>query len=730
MADTGESLSLPRGRRAAVVAWLTLVLVPSLGSVPGPAAGLPVGAPLAQPLAAQQPVAGDTVPVDTVAVDPLEVTVLRTPFSSQAAPMAVSVLLQDDLRSARSGVFLEEALRGLPGVQVQNRFNPAVGERVAIRGFGARAQFGMRGVRVIVDGIPATLPDGQSTLDHLDIGSLGRVEAVRGPSSALYGNAAGGVLVFHSAEPATIPLRGELEQVLGSHGLTRTQATASGTVGGTGYRFSVSRIGWDGFRTDPTEDGDLYGASERLTLNSRLQAPLAGGELALTLNLMDLDAENPGSVTEELRDDPDRPVMPFPYLAHQTRKELQQAQAGARWHGPLNPALDGEVSVFGIRRSVINPIPFNYIDLSRSGAGARAQLSWNQALEWGQLRWYGGVEYELQDDDRVEFPNDGGQPGDAPRTDQAEQVQSVGVFLQASLELPGGARGLAGLRYDRHEFEADDRMDREDPALVATGRRSMDAVSPSVGVTVPIRGDINLFASLGTVFETPTTTELKNRPEGAGGFNPELEPQRGTSGEVGLRRDLGALAALEVTAFRTNLRNELIPFEVPEVQGQVFFRNVGTSSHTGVEATLSASSPSGLLRGDLTYSRTDARFRSYELDGEELGGNRVPGLAPDRAQASVRVDPGPWFASLSGTYLDRVPMDDRNTAEAPSYVLVDLRSGIRELPVGQVELSPWAAVTNLFDRQYVASAAVNAAGARYYEPGPGRSFQLGVRASF
>ncbi len=681
-------------------------------------------------VSAQRPSAADTVSADTVAVDPVEVTVLRTPFTSEQAPLAVSVLGGDELDSARGGVFLDESLRGLPGVQVQNRFNPAVGERVAVRGFGARAQFGIRGIRVVVDGIPATLADGQSSLDHLDLGTLGRVEAIRGPASALFGNAAGGVLSFHTRAPASSPLRAEVEQVFGSHGLRRTQLTASGTISETGYLVSLSRIGWEGYRTIPESGGEHYGASERFALNSQLRHPLAGGRITLTVNAVDLDAENPGSVTEELWDDADRPVLPFPYLAHRTRKELRQAQSGLRWEGPVSGSLEGDFSVFGVRREVVNPIPFDYIDLSRNAGGARARLSWTHEAGRVELRWHAGAELDLQDDERVEFPNQDGEPGPEPHTDQAETVQSAGFFLQSSASLPAGGRVLAGLRYDRHEFRADDRLSRDDREFSATGRRSMDAVSPSVGLSLPLGSSLVLFTSLTSVFETPSTTELKNRPDGAGGFNPELEPQTGRAGELGLRLRAGPLVATELTAFRTDLRNELIPFEVPEVEGQVFFRNAGSSRHTGVEASLSAVSPGGTLRGDLTYSRTNARFREYEVDGEDLGGNRIPGLAPNRARATVRFDPGAWYASVSASFEDRVPLNDQNTAEAPSHVLLDLRAGLHPVQVGGVRLEPWLAVTNVADRRYVASAAVNAFGGRYFEPGPGRSWQTGLRARF
>lgn len=665
---------------------------------------------------------------DTVVLDPVEVTVLRYPTALSAAPMAVSVLDEERLRSGRSGTFLEEALQGLPGVQVQNRFNPAVGERVAIRGFGARAQFGVRGIRVLVDGIPATLPDGQSTLEHIDLGSIGRVEAVRGPASSLFGNASGGVLAFHTARPGVEPAAVEAEAVFGSHGHEKFQATGSGTLGSTGYLLSLSAVSWDGFRERPNDPGETYGASERLGVNARLFRPLAGGELALTLNLLDLDAENPGSLPANLRDDPTRPAWNFNILQGAS-KEVRQGQVGARWR-TTGEGLNWETSLFAVRRTVLNPIPSAIIDLSRDGLGARIQVSREEGTEWGPLRWYAGVESELQDDDRLNFANERGTKG-ALSLDQDERVRSLGVFAQAALPLPSRGEVMVGVRHDSHEFRARDRFPRDPGEALGTGDRSMSAFSPSVGLHLPLAERVDLFTSVSTFFETPSTTELANRPDAAGGFNPDLEPQDGVSAELGLRGRLAdGRSSWEVTAYRTNLDNELVPFEVEGAPGRTFFRNAGSSRHQGVEASLSLAVPGQPMRTEVSYTWTDARFRDFQLDDADFSGNRIPGIAPHHGRVALRLTPEAFFGELSARYAHRIPVNDTNSEYTSSHTLVELRGGLRGVEVGGIALSPWAAVTNLLDRDHITSVAVNAFGNRFYEPGPGRSFQVGIRAGF
>ncbi|MYJ69251.1 MAG: TonB-dependent receptor plug domain-containing protein, partial [Gemmatimonadetes bacterium] len=279
------------------------------------------------------PAQGQTESRDTVTLPTVVVTVLRSPVRLDRMPFATSVLAGPEVREGNSGVFIEEALHGLPGVRVQNRYNPSQGERISIRGFGARSQFGVRGIKILVDGIPATLPDGQSTLDHLDIGSLGRVEALRGPAAAMYGNGAGGVLLFESAAPHTGTYRQDATVVAGSNGLLRLQATGSGTSGGVAFRASATQSRFDGFRDNATGSGeDPYSQATRTTLNAGLTTSAAGGTLALQLSGVDLDALNGGSLPAELFDEGSNEAWGF-NVRRGTRKDARQGQVGVSWRG-------------------------------------------------------------------------------------------------------------------------------------------------------------------------------------------------------------------------------------------------------------------------------------------------------------------------------------------------------------------------------------------------------------
>ena len=662
-----------------------------------------------------------TEPPDTVELDPLVVSVLRSPVRLDRLPFSASVTAGRELVEGNAGFSIEEALHALPGVRVQNRYNPAVGERISIRGFGARSQFGVRGIKILVDGIPATLPDGQTTLDHLDIGSLGRVEALRGPAAAIYGNGAGGVLLFRSAPPYAGPYRQEATVVSGSNGLLRLQTTGSGTAGSVGFRASVARSHFDGFRNNVSESGeDPYSMADRTTVNAGITSAVGGGTLAIQLSGLDLDALNAGSLPASLFDEGSNQAWGF-NVARRTHKKVRQGQAGVSWRGGLG-GLEGDFAAYGVRRELDNPIPTSVIDLDRNGGGLRAALAreWNTAGGAGRLDF--GVEGEVQSDDRENFANQGGEAGD--RTlDQQERVRAAALFGQLRIPLSGRVDVMGALRFDHFNFSTDDRFvaagNPDD-----SGSRTMSGLNPSLGVHIDL-GEHGLFASVARSFETPTTTELANQPDRAGGFNPGLDPQRGWTVEGGLRGTLGEVSTYDLAAFTSKLSDQLIPFEVPSAPGRRFYRNSGRSRVRGFEAS-ARMVLSPLLTARLAYGYVDARFIEFSVGGDSFDDNRIPGISPHRVEAGLRAGRGAWFGEVRLEKRGEVPVNDANDASAGAYTLVELRAGASGIRAGGLRLSPFAAVTNLANTRYASSVVVNAFGGRYFEPGPGRGGHVGL----
>ncbi|MDB4950535.1 MAG: TonB-dependent receptor [Gemmatimonadetes bacterium] len=680
-----------------------------------------ISAPFVLLLAAASGAAAQQARRDTARatrLDTVAVRVLHAPISAARAPYAVTAVDERTIRRAKPGMALDEALGDVPGVQVDNRFNYALGERISVRGFGARAQFGVRGVHVLVDGIPATMPDGQTTLNHVDLGALGRAEVVRGPASALYGNASGGVVQLAGAAPPTVPFGTEYHATGGSDGLLRLRTGVGGTVRGVAYQGSVSRLRYDGFRRHQQAESTLGSA--------RVGFGVAGGQASLAFHAVNYDAQNPGSLSDSLLR-VDRTQAFAGNVAQNTGEAGRHREMGASWTAPAGPG-SLTLSAYGVTRRLRNPIPNRIIDLDRRAGGLRAAFSAPVALLGSPSSWTVGGEVDGQRDDRLNFVNQKGLRGPLA-LDQRERVAAASAFAEAVAPLGPHADVLAAVRWDRHRFSVADRLTGpQDPD--DSGARTMHAWSPTLGVSLRPAGALTLYANVATAFETPTTTELANRPDGAGGFNPALEPSRTLSFEAGAKGHAAAWLSCELAAYRARVRGELIPFEVPNAPGRQFFRNAGSAIHRGVEASASATLPAG-LGGRLAYAWTDARFREYVAGTSDLAGNRVPGIAPHRVSGTLSWSaPAGPFAELAGRYEAATPTDDANTARSPAFAVLDLRAGWDGARIGWGRATPFAGVTNLLDRAYNASVTINAFGRRYFEPGPGRAAYVGLDLVF
>jgi iron complex outermembrane receptor protein len=251
-------------------------------------------------------------------------------------------------------------------------------------------------------------------------------------------------------------------------------------------------------------------------------------------------------------------------------------------------------------------------------------------------------------------------------------------------------------------------------------------VNPTLGLSWRPAEAVDVYAHYATSFQTPTTTELANRPDGAGGFNPILEPEKTRSYEIGLRGRIGDRFTYQLAAFTAEVTDELIGFQVPDFPARTFFRNAGSARHRGFEAAI-AVAPVADLTARFSYSLTEAEFRDYRVGDEGFDGNRIPGIAPHRVEGILAWDPRGWYAEVDGRYLSRMQVNDANTATSPPYAVFDIRAGFDALDVLGLGLAPFAGVNNVLDRSFNTSVAINAFGGRYYEPGPPRSLFAGVR---
>lgn len=667
---------------------------------------------LVAPLALAIPLAAGAQdrPAPALAPDTLatvNVTVLRIPIAPADAPFAVASVGSLRAAAARPGFALDEVLSGVAGVQVDNRLNFALGERIAIRGLGARTQFGVRGVRVIVDGIPATFADGQTQLNNVDLATIGSAEVLRGPASALYGNAAGGVISLRSAPAPSGEIVPWGRAIYGSDALRHLAAGVGGTPEAATYSVSADRLDYGGYR---------HFSRAR---NSHLNAigTYAAGRVALRLvaNGVRYDAENPGALTDSLVRADRRAAYPFNVL-QKTGERGEQGQAGIHMTLPLGSGAL-RVSGYALRRSLDNPIPPAIIALHRTAGGVRADYSVERVLGAGSVTALAGLESDFQRDDRRNWRNVRGSRG-AITLDQLERVGSAAPFAQV-IARAGRATMLGSLRYDSFRFAASDRLvttTNPDDA----GVRRMSALSPSIGVSVALARGVRVYANLATAFQTPTTTELANRPDGAGGFNPTLRPEHVRSREAGVKGSV-ASATFDLAAYDMIVTDELIPFEVPSAPGRQFYRNAGAARHRGIDGDVTvAVTPSLDARASVTV--VDARYVAYSTAAASYAGRRVPGVAPRVVGASLYWHgTGGALIALEGRAQGRTPVNDANDASSPGYSVIDARGSF---PVGRGSI--FAGVRNVLDTRYNTSVVINAFGGRYYEPAAGRTVYAGV----
>ena len=660
---------------------------------------------------------------DPATADGLEEIVVQATRMSRpldSVPAAISVVNQAQIQLGRQQLGLDEALNRVPGVFMQNRYNFAQDLRVSIRGFGARSAFGIRGVKILVDGIPETLPDGQGQVDSIDLGAAQQIEVLRGPSSSYYGNASGGVISVTSERGPETPFA-NLRFSAGEYGAQKFQAKTGGQTEQVNYFVSFSDSQIVGYRE--------HSETENTQLSGRLEFDLGDrGSLLAVANYTDQPVSNdPGGINiAQAQADPrsarDR------NLSFDGGEALEQTRLGFVYTLPVGEGSELQVRNYYVSRDFNNRLPFfggGAVDLQRFFAGGGISYTQQGNLGGRPNRVVVGLDFDDQDDHRRRFNNDMGVLG-ALSLDQDEHVTSTGLFIQDELSISDNVRLSFGVRFDQVEFDVGDRFlgNGDD-----SGVRKLDDVSPMVGLLANLSPDVTVYGTYSTSFETPTTTEFAN-PSGAGGFNPLLEPQAATNLEVGLRGGVGSRTRYELAVFDIGVEDELIPYEIPSSPGRDFFANAGRSNRTGLEATL-ISQPTDRIGVTLSYTYADFTFADFLDDnGNDYSGNRIPGTVEQLvfAELSYR-HPAGWFGALDALHVGDQFANNANSVADGAYTLSNLRLGF-DANRGGATFSPFVGVNNLFDQSYNSNIRLNAFGRRYYEPGPGRNVYAGVAVNF
>ena len=661
----------------------------------------------------------------TPVLEPVVVSASRSAQTRFDAPAAIDVVQVDPFTTMSPLVNLSELLAAVPGLQVRERQNFAQDLQISVRGFGTRSTFGVRGVRLLVDGIPATMPDGQGQAATANLAAASRIEVLRGPMAQLYGNAAGGVVQVFTKNPprGDEPMTGSVTAGVGSDGQRQLGASIAGgndVIGGT---FDVSTFSTDGYRD--------HSAAERTQFSGKVVVrPSSATTITGLVGYFNQPkSQDPLGLTRDAFEQNPRQVIPGALL-FDTRKTIEQQQVGIVVEHKLGDNDTLNARVYSGTRQVFQTLSFKgdgatqsggVVDLDRNYEGLG--LNWNHKMRVNDLplNWTLGVEADNLRELRRGYVNNNGTPG-ALKRDEKDTARNLDFFGQVDWTFSPQWRATAGVRSSRVRLGVDDHFGADD-----SGKVEFNKTSPVAGLVWSVADNINLYANLGKGFETPTLAESAYRAGGAGP-NLGLRPSTSTQGEIGAKIKSGR-HAIDLAVFDARSKDEIVPTATSN--GRSIFQNVDGVQRRGIESSWQARWDNKLSTR-VAYTWLDASFRqAYNTspDTRIAAGNRLPGAPEHSLYTDVAYQINDALsAGLEMRAEAKVYVNDVNSAAAPGYAVLNARSGYA-FKLGAANLFLFGRINNLLDKHYAGSVIVNDSNGRFYEAAAGRQVFVGLRAA-
>lgn len=676
---------------------------------------------------------------DTNAPTEVVVTATRLEAALFNVPAAISRVPANQLRENALGVNLADDVAIVPGLLARNRNNYAQDQQISIRGIGANSAFGIRGVRVYQDGIPATGPDGQGQVSQFNLDSAERVEILRGPFSALYGNSSGGVIQLFTAD-GTTPAQLRSAIAYGSYDTFRAGVSASGAASAFGYNAAFTHFIVDGYREHSSARNESFNGKFDYTINDN-------NRLSLITNIVSRpDAEDTlGLTPAQFAADPDQTAAVA--LQFNTRKSLEQQQAGLIYDLDLTDTQSVRVLGYYGHRDVEQflSIPTGtqapatssggVVDLDRKFGGGDVRWSWKGSLAGRPMSWVVGASYDRQNELRRGFNNFVGTTlgvKGALRRDENNISYDTDQYTQGTWDFASAWSATVGVRHSEVHF------DSEDHFITATngndsGSVKYEATSPVAGLVYKAQPWLHLYASYGQGFQTPLGSELAYRADGGTGLNLGLRPARSNSSELGAKLQVSQDLTGEVTLFQALTRNEIVVNT--NLGGRSTYQNAGRTRRRGAELAFAYRFAES-WRAQFAYTYVDAEYRdAYRTcvsapcatpTAPVSSGNRLPGVPKNNVYANVRwgSDLG-WHVSANGQYVSAVAVNDLNTVFTPSHNIFGADVGYGA-DLRSFHMNTFVRANNLFNKRYVGSVIVNDGNSRFFEPGPGFNVLAGI----
>ncbi|WP_318342299.1 MULTISPECIES: TonB-dependent receptor [Acinetobacter] len=673
--------------------------------------------------------------IEPLPVIKVEATRTDTPYMQTPA----SVYRVDAPKNDQSlQVNLTELVKGIPSVQLRNRENYAQDLQLSMRGFGARSTFGVRGIRLYVDGIPATMPDGQGQTSNIDINSLSHLEVLTGPFSSLYGNSSGGAVLATTREGQGKDSI-EMNYAGGSHNKNRAGIVLQGGAKNQNepsYIVSSSYFDTDGYR-------DHSGANKVLS-NAKLTWNLDdGSKINWVTNYVKIDADDPGGLTRADWEKNPKQVAKN-VLDYNARKTIDQTQTGLTWSKPLNDQNELYAMTYIGQRQVTqyqsipdtvqkNPnTPYQaggVIDFKRDYYGADFRWTGKDLLTYTQFS--AGVAIDAMNEDRQGYQNfnDAGDKGikGAVRRDERNTLWNVDPYLQASWSFLQTMRLDTGVRYSNVHYKSKDHY------IVGlngdnSGKTTYEEVLPSVALSWQIIPEVLAYASYAKGFETPTFTEMAYPAQGGASMF-DLKPSKSDNYELGLKSS-NTLGDFNLATFYIETKDDIVAAE--SMGGRATFRNADKTLRKGIEFAWNKKLWKDIAV-NASYAYLDATFDSKVPAAGKVAeipeGNAIPGIAKNQAFIGLVWQPEQGFyAGLDTQFMDKVYVNDINSDAAASYTVASIYTGYawKRADWG---INGFARVDNLFDKNYAGSVIVNEGSSRFFEPADGRNWSAGLKVS-
>jgi iron complex outermembrane receptor protein len=633
----------------------------------------------------------------------------------QQAPLSVTLKSFREEKNFNSQSSFSDFIKNTPGIFTTSENNFSQDLRISIRGFGARSAFGIRGVKLIVDGIPETTPDGQSQLDNLPLGLVSNIEILRGPNANLYGNSSGGVI---SINTLTMPSE-KYYRYSGIFGAYQYQSLQKTRI--LDWNTSSLIIHYDKRRSNGYRDQSGYKSN---ILNLKYINDLDNNnKIVWQINYTDSPYayDSGGLKLSEVEND--RRQARKNNIDYDTYEKVKQIKTGVSWNYRKSENLYVDSYFFYQNRDFLSKLPFNYggiINLDRNYYGLGTKITKKSSFENRQRTLVLGIDHLNQSDDRRRYKNEFGDKGEIT-LDQIEKFKTTGVYLVNQALYSSGLLLRYGVRYDINNIG------------IHSDFVKLDKLNPSVGLSYSVGSRNNVFFSFGTSFETPTLNELSNNPNGTlcpsacpklPSYNNELTSNYSQNYEVGWRNSSSKLI-LEAVAYITNSNNEILPYELEQFPGKNFYQNVGSTLRRGLELSSQFFFDRGKL--NLSYTLSKNEFKDFVLDGNNLSDNLIPGIPTQMLDLDIvfNLTRGRSLI-ISNRLIGERYADNENETLVSSFNLFNLKYAKEILRNSEVFIG----ANNLFNQEYYDNIRINAFGKRYYEPAPKRNLYFGINLSF